>query len=104
MGDISEEQMPMPVRPTFILSVEMEELGIQAGLQDRVIQVYEGCMYMDFAQSFVETRGYGEYSRLPCSALPPLWLAYVCNPSNSGKIHSDVKARWKAGDADVIEA
>uniref|UniRef100_A0A7S0PXY3 GHMP kinase C-terminal domain-containing protein n=1 Tax=Coccolithus braarudii TaxID=221442 RepID=A0A7S0PXY3_9EUKA len=94
----------MPLRPTFVLSVEMEELGIQAGLQDRVIQVYEGCMYMDFNRLSVEERGYGDYSRLPCSSLPPLWLAYVANPSNSGKIHSDVKARWKAGDAAVLEA
>ena len=26
-------------------------LFMQAGLQDRVIQTYEGCMYMDFAQA-----------------------------------------------------
>ena len=29
-------------------SVEQEELGITVGLQDRVIQVYEGLVYMDF--------------------------------------------------------
>ena len=31
-----------------MLSVEREELGITAGLQDRVVQVYEGLVYMDF--------------------------------------------------------
>ena len=55
----------------------MAELCIQAGLQDRVIQTYEGCMYMDFAQALLEERGYGEYVRLPIEHLPPLWLAYL---------------------------
>lgn len=50
---------------------------------------------MDFEQSLIESRGYGEYRRIPTSNLPPLWLAYLSDPSNSGKIHSDVKARWK---------
>lgn len=31
--------MPKPLQPNFILDVEMSELFIQAGLQDRVIQV-----------------------------------------------------------------
>ena len=29
------------LQPAFVLGVEMEELGIQAGLQDRVVQVME---------------------------------------------------------------
>ena len=35
----------------FVLLVEQEELGITVGLQDRVIQVYEGLVYMDFDRS-----------------------------------------------------
>ena len=31
--------MPKPLKPNFVLDVEMSELFIQAGLQDRVIQV-----------------------------------------------------------------
>ena len=38
------------IQPSLALAVETEELGIAAGLQDRVIQVYEGLVYMDFAQ------------------------------------------------------
>ena len=30
--------------------LETEELGIAAGLQDRVVQTYEGLVYMDFAK------------------------------------------------------
>lgn len=36
---ISGEQWPVQERPTFVLKVEQEELGITAGLMDRVAQV-----------------------------------------------------------------
>jgi len=100
---LSEADIPKALQPSFVLSVEMDELFIQAGLQDRVIQTYEGCMFMDFRRDLVEGRGYGEYERLPTRHLPFLWLAYLSDPSNSGKIHSDVKARWKAGDQTIID-
>ena len=41
------------------LSVETEGLGIEAGLQDRVTQTYEGLTYMDFEPEAVAARGYG---------------------------------------------
>src|ERR1700704_5462689 len=40
--------IPLAAQPTFVLSVEKEELSISAGLQDRVIQVHEGLVSMDF--------------------------------------------------------
>ena len=43
-------EIPLHVQPSLVLSVETDELGIVAGLQDRVIQVYEGLVYMDFAR------------------------------------------------------
>uniref|UniRef100_A0A7S3AL00 GHMP kinase C-terminal domain-containing protein n=1 Tax=Haptolina ericina TaxID=156174 RepID=A0A7S3AL00_9EUKA len=101
---LSERDIPKQFQPDFVLSVEMEELFIQAGLQDRVIQTYEGCMYMDFDRELIESQGHGRYERLPTANLPPLWLAYLSDPSNSGKIHSDVKNRWLQGDAEVVEA
>lgn len=33
------QDMPKPLQPNFVLDVEASELFIQAGLQDRVIQV-----------------------------------------------------------------
>ena len=41
--------IPLDDRPTLALSAE-RDLGITAGLQDRVAQVYEGVVYMDFAE------------------------------------------------------
>lgn len=90
--------------PTIALEVEAQELGITAGLQDRVIQTYGGVMYMDFARELVEARGYGQYERLDPDLLPPLYIAYVLDPSDSGVIHSDVRRRWNEGDPEVVHA
>lgn len=46
------------------LSVETNELGIAAGLQDRIVQVYGGMTYMDFSVCT------GEYERLDSRLLP----------------------------------
>ena len=51
------------------------DLGITAGLQDRVIQTYEGVVYMDFDRSIMESRGHGDYTPLSPALLPRLWLA-----------------------------
>jgi glucuronokinase len=53
------QDIPKPLQPQFILDVETQELFIQAGLQDRVIQIYEGMVYMDFNQAVMESQGYG---------------------------------------------
>ena len=44
----------------------------------------------------------GNYEPLAMDSLPQLWVAYLGDPSDSGKIHSDVSVRWHKGDADVI--
>jgi glucuronokinase len=41
-------EIPIEILPQLVMVTETEELGITAGLQDRVIQCYEGCVYMDF--------------------------------------------------------
>ncbi len=88
----------------LVLSAEREELNIPAGLQDRVIQAYEGTIYMDFDQELMETQGYGRYEPMDSSLLPDLFLAYVREPTESGKIHSDVRFRYESGESEVVEA
>ncbi|XP_023931055.1 glucuronokinase 1-like, partial [Lingula anatina] len=46
----------------------------------------------------------GNYIPLNIDALPSFWLAYIADPSDSGKIHSNIKERWNAGDSEVIGA
>ena len=55
--NLTESDLPKPRRASFILNVEMTELFIQAGLQDRVIQVYEGLVYMDFDKELFDKQG-----------------------------------------------
>jgi glucuronokinase len=56
--------IPKEILASLILSVERDELGIGAGLQDRVAQVYEGLTYMDFNQEFMDKHGHGIYESL----------------------------------------
>lgn len=39
----------------------------------------------------------GEYISMDMSSLPMLWLAYLGDPSDSGRIHSNVRERWLKG-------
>ncbi len=92
-------------QPNLILSVEAEKLGIAAGLQDRVIQVYEGCVFMDFDREHMETEGFGRYESLDPALLPPLFIAYRQDLSEGSEtFHNNIKARWAAGDAEVVQA
>uniref|UniRef100_A0A8C7KU24 Glucuronokinase with putative uridyl pyrophosphorylase n=1 Tax=Oncorhynchus kisutch TaxID=8019 RepID=A0A8C7KU24_ONCKI len=102
--NITESDLPKPTRANFILNVETDELFITAGLQDRVVQVYEGLVYMDFSKQLMDEQGYGDYIPMDMSSLPPFWLAYLSDPSDSGRIHSNVRQRWLNGEAEVIDA
>ncbi len=93
------------ILPGLILSVETREIGIAAGLQDRVAQVYEGLTYMDFDREHLEKHGHGIYEPLDPLLLPPLFIAYRTDLSEiSGIVHGNLHARWEAGDRDVVEA
>lgn len=98
-------EIPKPIQANLILSVESEELNITAGLQDRVIQVYEGVVYMDFDKSIIQKQGYGLYESLDPKLLPTLYVAYQAKLSKvSGAIHSNIKDRFNRGNTEIIEA
>ncbi|MGM0494553.1 MAG: mevalonate kinase family protein [Armatimonadota bacterium] len=102
--ELTDDDIPLPEQPNLILAVETDELGIAAGLQDRVVQAYGGLVYMDFAPDIMERDGHGQYLRLPISQLPPLYIAYTSIPSESGKMHNIVRHRFENGDTEVIDA
>ena len=98
-------QIPLPIQAKLALETETLEIGVPAGPQDRVIQVYEGLVYMDFQRSLMESRGYGEYEQLDPSLLPSIYLAYRTSLSEGTEVfHNNVRARWRAGDKDVVHA
>ena len=100
--------IPLDVQPSLARSVETEELGLPAGLQDRVIQVYEGVVYMDFARDRIRhLHGYecGVYEPLDPECLPPLYVAYGDMVSQPTEVpHMSLRARYRSGDPVVLRA
>jgi glucuronokinase len=108
LSDFYEIDIPLVVQPSLALAVEVEELGIAAGLQDRVIQVYEGLVYMDFAAEQMQERNglqCGTYEPLDSSLLPPVYIAYSPAVSEPTEVfHNDIRGRYNRGDPAVVQA
>ena len=100
--------IPQRVQPSLVLAVEHGELGITAGLQDRVIQVYGGLVYMDFGgEAMQQVYGFdcGEYEPLDARLLPPLYIAYTVDISEPTEaLHNPLRALYNQGDARVVKA
>ena len=98
-------EIPLEEAPTLCLEAERDELDIQCGLQDRVIQVYEGCVFMDFEQSLVESTGHGRYERLDPALLPPLYIAYDPRRAEvSGTYHKKLRVLFEEKKPDILAA
>ena len=97
--------IPRPDLANMILAVETEELGIDAGLQDRVAQVYQGLTYMDFDKGKMDAQGYGDYVALDPSLLPNVYIAYKRRLSEGSEVfHNNIRARYDAGEQMVVDA
>ena len=100
-----EVEIPREFLPGLILSVETDELKIGAGLQDRVAQVYEGLIYMDFNRELMARQGCGDYESLDPSLLPPLYIAYQTELAETSDVfHNDIRKRYESGERLVVEA
>ena len=96
--------IPLDVIPTIALEAETEELGIDAGLQDRVIQAYEGCVSMDFDRAIMEEKGRGSYERIDPALLPPLYIAYRADLGKvSGRVLQEIRSGYDRGDRRVVD-
>ena len=101
-------EIPRRVQPSLALAVETQDLGITAGLQDRVIQVYEGLVSMDFSRERSESidgLACGVYEPLAPTLLPPLYLAYSVDVASPTEIlHNDLRAQFERGEPKVLQA
>jgi galactokinase/mevalonate kinase-like predicted kinase len=101
-------QLPLEAQPTFVLLVEQEELGITVGLQDRVIQVYEGLVYMDFdprCERIVDGLRCYHYEPLDPMLLPLLFVAHHETLGEPTEIfHNNIRERFNRGDEQVVGA
>lgn len=97
--------IPKHLMPNLILSAEREELGIAAGLQDRVIQTYEGMVYMDFDRALMKSRGYGAYEPLKPAVTPPLYVAFDPERAEVSDVpHRNLRDLFNRGDPTVLAA
>jgi glucuronokinase len=98
-------EIPLPVQANLVLETETRELGVPAGLQDRVIQAYHGLVYMDFSRELMERQGFGEYERVDPALLPRVYVAVRTSLSEGTEVfHSNLRERWLRGDPEVLEA
>ncbi len=97
--------IPKEILPTLILKSETEELGINAGLQDRVIQVYEGCVFMDFDEEYLRENDRGKYTPIKPELFRNVYIAYKTELSKvSGRVLNDIRLRYEKGENEVIAA
>ena len=93
--DFFSIQLPPDIQSSLARSVENDELGIACGYQDRVAQVYEGLVYMDFGQ--MRTSGgleVGRYENLDPALLPGLYVAYdESRGKTSASVHGPLRTR-----------
>ena len=81
------------------LSIEVDDLGIAAGLQDRLVQCHGGLVFMEFGGPTPQAE------RLERGLLGPLLVAWRRDlAEHSGVIHSDLRERFARGEPGVREA
>jgi glucuronokinase len=98
-------EIPPAVFANLVLETETKELNVPAGLQDRVIQAYEGVVYMDFSKEIMDRQGFGNYESLDPALLPNVYVAYRTSLSEGTEVfHNNIRERWRAGEPEVVQA
>ncbi len=94
-----------PILANLVLETETVELGLAAGLQDRVAQAYDRPMVMDFDRELMEKQGYGAYTELSSALLPPLYIAFRRELSEGSElVHNNLRYRFQKGEPEVLAA
>jgi len=98
LGELFGDEIGDRDLPSVALAAEREELGIAAGLGDRVVQVYGGLVYLDLARE-----GGPRVEPLDASRLPDLFVAWRPDAAtDSGHVHDEMRSRFAAGDPEVV--
>ncbi len=98
------EDIPLELAPTLCWQAE-QDLSIQCGLQDRVIQIYNGLVYMDFSEDYFKEHNHGIYERLDPALLPNVYMAYdPCRAEFSGIYHKKLKMLYESKAGDILAA
>ncbi len=100
-----EVEIPKPITANLALAAEKEELGIGAGLQDRVVQVYNTPVFMNFNEAIMQQQGFGEYIPFDKNLLPNIYIAFRRSLSEGSEVsHNTFANRFKERNTDVLQA
>ncbi|MBT5927118.1 MAG: hypothetical protein HOH33_10910 [Verrucomicrobia bacterium] len=93
------------ILPNLIREVETLELNIPAGLQDRVVQVYDGLVFMDFEKKRMERDQHGLYETIKVKSMPNFYIAYRADLSEGTEIsHNRLRYKYDEGDKNAHDA
>lgn len=94
------------IQPSIALDIERRELGIEGGLQDRVAQIYEGVVAMNFGEMSNKAGfEFGAYESIDPALLPAMYIAFKASTSEPTEVfHNDLRARYDAGDSKIVSA
>ena len=89
----------------LVLSTERDELGIPAGLQDRVAQAYNVPVYMDFDKAHMLKTGVGRYETIEIPSELKLYVAFRTDLAEGSEIlHSRLRDDYDNGVPAVLAA
>ena len=98
-------EISSPILANLVLSVEREELGIDAGLQDRVAQAYNEPIFMDFNKKAMLADGFGHYEPISIPDNMNLYIAFRTDLSEGSEIlHSRLREDYDNGCPNVLAA
>ena len=98
-------EIPREDLANLVLATERIELGIPAGLQDRVAQAYNTPVYMDFDKKFMDRHGYGKYTPIEIPDDLRLFVAYRTDLAEGSEVlHSRLREDYDAGKVEVLAA
>ncbi len=88
-------ELARDLQSSLVRSVENDELGIACGYQDRVAQVYQGLVYMDFGEMRPKHGLHvGRYEELDPTLLEGVYIAYdLSRAKTSASVHGPLRAR-----------
>ena len=93
------------VLANVVLSTERDELGIPAGLRDRVAQAYNTPVFMDFDREYMREHGIGRYEPIEIPAGLNLYVAYRTDLAEGSEVlHSRLREDYESGVPQVVAA
>lgn len=93
-------------RPALLLAAE-QDLGIQAGLQDRIVQVFGGIVFADYSSPSTAVVTKVQKNKTNVFLSSSLFIVYPQHGSpgkDSGRVHSTFKQRWDSGNTPELRA